>query len=78
MRQGKHREEDVRGGAAIECYGVGWIQRRKPYLKKKQCLSSVPARLFIYCHPKKAGGPKENGPAVGSATSALLLLAPDL
>ena len=78
VRQEKYRGEHVRRGAVPECYGVGWIQKTKPSFKKKQCLSSLPGHLFIYCHPKKAGGPKGNEPAVGSATSVSLLLVPNL
>lgn len=54
---GRAQGEDVGGGAAPVCCGAGWIQRRKPYLKKEQCCSSVASCLFIYCRPIQAGRP---------------------
>lgn len=46
------------------------MPRGKPHPKEGQCLSSVTVKEQV--------GPKESGPAVGSATSVLLLLAPNL
>ena len=71
VRQGKHRGKGVRGGGVPECVVLDEASSQGGVSVFCVC-------LVIYCHPKKAGGPKENGPAVGSVTSALLLLAPDL